>query len=288
MTPLRAQMIRDMQLQRFAPKTQKAYIAAVAGLAKFSGCSPDQLSPDQLRAYLHHVLVERHLAWSPCNQMACGLTFFYVTPLGWDALHLHLPPRTGRRLLSHLMSVAELQRLFTSAANPRNRALLMTTYAAGLRVGEVVRLRRTDIESDRMLIRVNQGKGRKDRYTLLSARRLAELRTYWHLYRPAPWLFTGQDRPQPLSIATAQKLYYRAKRAAGIRHGKGIHTLRHCFATHLLEAGVDLHTIQLLLGHRTIATTTRYLHITRRHLAKVHSPFDLLRVAEELPDVATE
>lgn len=136
MTPLRAQMIRDMQLQRLAPKTQKAYIAAVAGLAKFSGCSPDQLSSDQLRAYLHHVLVERHLTWSSCNQMACGLTFFYVTPLGWDALHLHLPPRTGRRLLPHLMSVAELQRLFTSAANPRNRALLMTTYAAGLRVGK--------------------------------------------------------------------------------------------------------------------------------------------------------
>jgi integrase len=125
------------------------------------------------------------------------------------------------------MSVDELQRLFTSAAHPRNRALLMTTYAAGLRVGEVVRLRLTDIESDRLLIRVNQGKGRKDRYTLLSARLLAELRTYWHLYRPAPWLFTGQDRTQPLSIATAQKIYYHTKRAAGITHGKGIHTLRH-------------------------------------------------------------
>jgi integrase/recombinase XerD len=288
MTPLRAQMTRDMQLQRLAPKTQKAYIAAVAGLAKFYGCAPDQLSPDQIRAYLYHLLVERHLAWSSCNQVACGLKFFYVTTLGWDALHLNLPPRTGRRLLPHLMSVEELQRLFTSAANPRNRALLMTTYAAGLRVGEVVRLRLTDIESDRMLIRVNQGKGRKDRYTLLSARLLTELRTYWHLYRPAPWLFTGQDRTQPLSIATAQKIYYHAKRVAGITHGKGIHTLRHCFATHLLEAGVDLHTIQLLLGHRTIDTTTRYLHITRRHLAKVHSPFDLLGVAEGLPSVATE
>jgi integrase len=129
------------------------------------------------------------------------------------------------------MSVAALQRLFTSAANPRNRALLMTTYAAGLRVGEVVRLRLSDIESDRMLIRVNQGKGRKDRYTLLSARLLTELRTYWHLYRPALWLFTGHDRTQPLSIATAQKVSYRAKRSAGITHGKGIHTLRHCCAT---------------------------------------------------------
>jgi integrase/recombinase XerD len=186
------------------------------------------------------------------------------------------------------MSVEALQRLFTSAANPRNRALLMTTYAAGLRVGEVVRLRLSDIESDRMLIRVNPGKGRKDRYTLLSARLLTELRTSWSLDRPAPWLFTGHARTQPLAIATAQKSYSHAKRVAGITHGKGSHPLRHCFATHLLEAGVELHTIQLLLGHRTIDTTTRYLPITRRHLAKVHSPFALLGVAAGLPSGATE
>jgi integrase/recombinase XerD len=288
MTPLRAKMIRDMQLQRLAPRTQEAYIAAVAGLAKFYGYSPDQLSPDQIRAYLHHLLVERRRAWSSCNQVACGLKFFYVTTLGWDALHLNLPPRTGRPPLPPLMSVAELQRLFTSAPNPRARTLLMTTYAAGLRVGEVVRLRLTDIESDRMLIRVNQGKGRKDRYTLLSARLLAELRAYWKLYRPSQWLFTGKDRTQPMPIATAQKIYYHTKRVAGITHGKGIHTLRHSFATHLLEAGVDLRTIQLLLGHRGIDTTTRYLHITRQHLAKVHSPFDLLGGVEDLPSSATE
>src|SRR5262245_29834285 len=123
MTPLRAQMTQDMQLQRLAPKTQKAYITAVAGLAKFYSCAPDHLNPDQIRAYLHHLLVERHLAWSSCNQIACGLKFFYVTTLGWDALHLHLPPRTGRRLLPHLMRVEALQRLCTSAATPRHRAL---------------------------------------------------------------------------------------------------------------------------------------------------------------------
>src|SRR4029450_3874785 len=138
-------MTRDMQLQRLAPKPQTASIAAVAGLAKFYGGSPDHLRPDQIRSYLHHVLVERRLAWSSCNQVACGRKFFSVTTLGWDVLHLHLPPRTGRRLLPHLMSVEELQRLFTSATNPRHRVLLMTTYAAGLRVGEVVRLQLTDI-----------------------------------------------------------------------------------------------------------------------------------------------
>ena len=134
----------------------------------------------------------------------------------------------------------------------------------------------TDIESDRMLLRVEQGKGRKDRYTLLSTRLLTELRAYWQLYRPAPWLFTGRDPHRPMPIGTAQKISYHAKRTAGITHGQGIHTLRHCFATHLLEAGVDVRTIQMLLGHRSLDTTTRYLRITRQHLATIRSPFDLL------------
>ena len=226
MTPLRAQMIRDMQLQRLAPKTQRAYVAAVAGLAKFYQCSPDRLRPEQIRTYLHHLLVERRLAWSSCNQAAAGLKFFYTQTLSWDVLHLALPPRTERSQLPRVLSIEELQRLFTSAKNPRHRVLLMTTYAAGLRVSEVVRLKLTDIESDRMLIRVEQGKGRKDRYTLLSTRLLTALRAYWQLYRPAPWLFTGRDPHRPLPIGTAQKIYYHAKLRAEITHGQGIHTLR--------------------------------------------------------------
>jgi integrase/recombinase XerD len=226
MTPLRAQMIRDMQLQRLAPQTQKAYVTAVAGLAKFYQCSPDRLRPEQIRTYLHHLLTERRLAWSSCNQAAAGLKFFYTKTLGWDVLHLDLPPRTGRSQLPQVLSIEELQRLFTRTKNPRHRVLLMTTYAAGLRVSEVVRLQLTDIESDRMLIRVEQGKGRKDRYTLLSTRLLTELRAYWQLYRPAPWLFTGLDPHRPMPSGTAQKIYYHAKRTAGITHGHGIHTLR--------------------------------------------------------------
>lgn len=287
MTPLRAQMIRDMQLQRLAPRPQAAYLAAVAGLAKCYGCSPDPLRPDQSRADWHHVLVERHRAWRSCHQAACGRKFFSGTTLGWEALPLHLPPRMGRRLLPQLMRVEARQRLLTSAANPRKRAWRMTTAAAGLRVGEVVRLRLRDIASDRRLLRVKQGKGRQARYTLLAARLLTALRTSWHLYRPARWLFTGHDRPQPRSLATAQKLSYRAKRGAGITHGKGSHTFRPGFATHLLAAGVDLHPSQLLLGHRTIDTPPRSLHSTRRHLATVHSPFDLRGVADGLPRGAT-
>jgi integrase/recombinase XerD len=276
MTPLRAKMIRDMQLQRLAPQTQKAYVTAVTGLAKFYQCSPDRLNPEQIRTYLHHLLVERHLAWSSCNQAAAGLKFFYTKTLGWDVLHLHLPPRTGRSQLPQILSIEELQRLFTHTKNPRHRALLMTTYAAGLRVSEVVRLKLTDIESERMLLRIEQGKGRKDRYTLLSTRLLTELRAYWKLYRPALWLFTGLDPQLPMPSGTAQKIYYHAKQRAGITHGHGIHTLRHCFATHLLEAGVDVRTIQMLLGHRALDTTTRYLRITRQHLTMIRSPFDLL------------
>jgi len=229
-----------------------------------------------MRTYLPDLLVERRLAWSSCNQAAAGLQFFYTKTLGWDVLHLHLPPRTGRSQLPQILSIEELQRLFTQAKNPRHRVLLMTTYAAGLRVSAVVRLRRTDIESGRMLLRIEQGKGRKDRSTLLSSRLLTELRASWQCYRPSPWLLTGRDPQVPMPIDTAQKISYHAKQRAGITHGHGIHTLRHCFATHLLEAGVDVRTIQMLLGHRSLDTTTRYLRITQQYLATLRSPFDLL------------
>lgn len=276
MTPLRAKMIRHMQLERLAPRTQDAYVDAVAGLAKFYGRSPDRLTPEQIRTYLHHLLVERQLAWSSCNQVACGLRFLYIKTLGWDEFHLNMPPRKGRSQLPQILSLEELERLFMSAKNPKHRAVLMTTYAAGLRVSEVTRLKFSDIESDRMLIRVEQGKGRKDRYTLLSPRLLAELRTYWQIDRPRPWLFPGQDLCTPMPIGTAQRIYYHAKKGAHIQHGKGIHTLRHCFATHLLEAGTDIPTIQALLGHRWIGTTMMYVRISRRHLTSVRSPFDLI------------
>jgi integrase/recombinase XerD len=152
----------------------------------------------------------------------------------------------------------------------------MTTYAAGLRVSAGVRLKLTDIESERMLLRIEQGKGRKDRYTLLSTRFLTELRASWQLSRPAPWWLTGRDPQRPMPIGTAQKISSHAKQRAGITHGQGIHTLRHCCATHLLEAGVDVRPIQMLLGHRSLDTTTRDLRITRQHLATLRSPFDLL------------
>jgi integrase/recombinase XerD len=209
MKPLRLKMIRPRHLERLAPRTQEAYVAAVAGLAKCYWCSPEPWSPEHIRASLHHLLVECPLAWSSCHQVAGGLPFFSVTTLGWDPFHLHLPPRTGRSPLPHVLSPEELQRLFLSATTPKHRALVRTTYAAGLRGSEVVHLQRTDMESDRGLMRVNQGKGRKDRSTLLSTRLLAALRAYWKRARPEPWLFPGQDRANPMPILSAQRISYR-------------------------------------------------------------------------------
>ncbi len=229
-----------------------------------------------MRTSLHHLLVERRLAWSACHQAAAGLKFFSPTTLGWDVLHRHLPPRTGRSQLPHILSIEALQRLFMPARNPRHRVLLMTTYAAGLRVSAVVRLRLTDSASDRRLLRVEQGKGRKDRSPLLSTRLLTALRASWKCDRPTPWLCTGRDPHTPMPIGTAQKISSHAKQRAGMTHGHGIHTLRHCVATHVLEAGTDIRTIQMLLGHQSLETTTQSLRITRQPLATIRSPFDLL------------
>lgn len=257
MTPLRAQMIRAMPLQRLAPKTPKASVTAVASLAKCSQCSPDRLRPEQMRTSLHHLLAERRLAWSACPQAAAGLKFFSTKTLGWDVLHLDRPPRTGRWHLPPVLRIEELQRLFTSTKNPRHRVLLMTPYAAGRRGSEVVRLQRTDIDRDRMRLRVEQGKGRKDRSTLLSTRLLTALRASWHLYRPAPWFLTGLDPHRPRPIGTAQTISYHATRTARITHGHGLHTLRHGCATHRLDAGVDVRTIQILRGQQALDTPTR-------------------------------
>jgi integrase len=184
-------MIADMQLHRLAPGTQALYLQAITELATYYGRSPEHLTSDEIRAYLHHLLVERQLAWSTCNVVAAAIRFCYVETLGWPLGQLHLPPRIERKRLPRVLSVEELQRLFAATRHPKHRALLMTTYAAGLRVSEVVQLQVTDIESDRMLIRVTQAKGHKDRYTLLSTRLLTELRAYWKLLRPPRWLFPG-------------------------------------------------------------------------------------------------
>ena len=206
-----------------------------------------------------------------------GINFLYRHVLGREGFQLRIPSKRSGKLPEPL-SRNEISQLLAVARNLKHRALLMTTYGGGLRVGELVHLKPADIHSQRMLIRVNQGKGQKDRYTLLSARLLDELRSYWAAYRPTTWLFTNQHDDGPLPESTAQQMFYDLKRRAGIMHGLGIHSLRHSFATHLMEAGVPLPTIQRLMGHASLTTTAKYLHVTRRHVEGIRSPLELLRL----------
>ena len=278
-TPLRKKMIRELELHRKAPGTIKQYVAAVAELAGHYNRSPDLIAIEEVRDFIHHLITERKIAFSTCNTRLAGIRFFYQQVLRQDDFPLRVPAKRSGRLPEPL-SRDEIGRLLDATTNTKHRVLLMTTYGGGLRVAELVHLRPQDIHSERMLMRVNQGKGHKDRYTLLSPRLLEELRAYWREYRPKEWLFPNRNGSGPMPEGTAQKLFYQAKKRARIRHGHGIHSLRHSFATHLMEAGVDLPTIQRLMGHNRLSTTAQYLHVTSKHLGSIGSPLELLRLPE--------
>jgi site-specific recombinase XerD len=269
-------MHHDMVVRGLAKRTHESYLAAVTGLTRFYDRSPDRLTQREIEAYLVHLAEERKLAWNTRSLVINGLRFFYHTTLGRKQMAFAIPrPKTPARL-PEILSREEVARILSRPTNSKHRVLLMTAYAAGLRVSELVRLRVNDLDSDRMTIRVEQGKGGQDRYTLLSPRLLEELRRYWRSTRPQPWLFPSQRGQRPVSISCAQRVWGRAKREARVTKRGGIHALRHAFATHLLEAGTDLHTIQRLLGHRHISTTMVYFHLARKTLAEQPSPLDLL------------
>ena len=275
MSPLRQKMLREAQLRQFSPRTIDAYVSAVKHLAAYYGRSPDRITCEEARSYLHYLLTKRKLSSSTCNQRAAGITFFYHDVLGRKGIDLKIRRRRPGRL-PEVLSCQEVKRLINATPNPRDRAVLMTAYGAGVRVSELVKLKISDIHADRMVIRVEQGKGRKDRYTLLTPNLLGELRSYWRLYRPQEWLFCAHGYIRPLSACTAQRAYYKAKKIAKLQRGGGIHTLRHCFATHLLEAGVDVQTIQAFLGHKSLQTTMRYLRVARNNPGQPDGRFDLV------------
>jgi site-specific recombinase XerD len=258
-------------------------ISGRGGGARYYARRPDRISEQEVQKYLLHLIEQRKLAWSSCNIAAQGLKFFYRVTLKRTEAQFGIPTARQPQKLPQILAREEVARLIERTTHPRHRAILMTTYGAGLRLNEVCHLKLTDIDSARMTIRVEQGKGAKDRYTLLSARLLAELRRYWAWYRPKIWLFTSKDGAHPISDATVQKIFYAAKKRAAIVKECGIHGLRHAFATHLLEAGVDVHTIQRLMGHGHISSTLRYFHLARKHLAKTPSPLDLLERAPTPP-----
>ena len=278
MSALRKQMLADMVLRGMALRTQQSYIESVVKFAKFYGRSPEQITKEEVQRYLLHLLQERKLAHSSCNIVCSALQFLYGVTLKRREAEFDLPrPKVAQRL-PQILAREEVASIFEHAANLKHRAFLMTTYSAGLRLSEACHLKIGDLDSSRMTIRVQQGKGAKDRYTLLSPELIKELRRYWIAHRPQLWLFPSPRNPQlPMLPKSADRIYRRAKAHAGITKLGGIHALRHAFATHLLEAGADVHTIQRLLGHGDLSTTQRYFHLAQKHLSGANAPLDLLQ-----------
>lgn len=284
MTALRRRMDQDMVLRGMSERTREAYLAAVRGLARYYWRSPDQITAEEVQAYLLELLQVRKRAWSTVNIAVHGLRFLYHVTLQRDRMAFSIPSGHAPAKLPHILSTDDVRRILAAATpNVRHHAMLATTYAAGLRVNELVHLRVTDIDSARMTIRVEQGKGRKDRYTLLSTRLLEELRIYWRQTHARTWLFAVAGTDVPPDPSGIQRAYRAAKRRAGVTKPGGIHGLRHAFATHLLEAGVDVPTIQRLLGHRALSTTSRYFHLTQPAILAHRSPLDLLEGCASTP-----
>lgn len=287
MTPLRQRFQHDLQLRNYRSRTIQTYTEAVARFARHCGRSPEHLGPDDIRAYLLYLLHERRASWSTCNQAVSALRFLYRVTLPRPWAIEQIPYGKRPRSLPAVLSREEVVQLFAAVPLPLYRMLLQTAYAAGLRVSEVVRLRVTDIDSSRMLVWVRQGKGGKDRCVPLSPRLLALVRDYWQHCRPTTWLFPGGTPAGHLSIGAVQRACREAVQRAGFTKQVSMHTLRHTYATHLLEAGTDLRTLQRLLGHSDLDTTARYTHLTQPLLAGTPSPLDLLPEAARVsPEAA--
>jgi site-specific recombinase XerD len=275
MTPLRQRLIDDLRLRNYSPRTVQAYVAGVAKFAGHFGRSPDQLGPEQLRQFQLDLLARR-TSWSQFNQIVSALRFFYAVTLGRAEAVPFIPYGKKPRTIPAVLSPEEVASFLDAARPGRDRVLFQTAYACGLRVSELTHLRIRDIDSARMVVLVCQGKGRKDRLVPLSVRLLGELRRYWFGCRPSHWLFPGAKPGRPVHSGNIQRLFRRVRRRAGITKRVTPHTLRHSFATHLLEAGVDVLTVQKLLGHTSLSTTARYLHVSGRHLQQTPSLLDLI------------
>ena len=274
-TPLRERTINTLRLGHYSERTIHTYIGWLIRLADHYHRSPAELDSEQVQAFLLHLSEAEQLAWSTVNQALAACRFFYEKVLYRPHLELHIPTRRKSTHRAFAYSKEQTAAILAAARNPKHRALLMCVYGAGLRVGEVVVLRPEHIESQRGLIRVEQGKGRKDRYTVLPDRLLDELRNYYRCFHPDEWLFFGRDKTRAMPVGSAQKIFYLARNRAKIGRG-GIHTLRHSFATHLLEAGADIHELKRMMGHSAIKTTSGYIHISKEHLLSIRSPLDTL------------
>jgi integrase len=265
MTPLRAKMIAAMQMHGFSPRTHESYLAAVQGLAKHTRRSPDTLSPQELQAYFLSLVIERRLAPASVRLAYNGLRFLYLQVLDWPALDLEVTLPKKPQKIPPLLTRQEVARILDACTEARYRTMLTLCYGCGLRLSELLAVRVSDIDGERALLRVEQGKGAKDRLVPISPTLLEHLRRYWRLFRPAGWLFPGQTRGQSVSATAVQKTFKQAKAAAGVTKDGGIHGLRHAFATHQLEAGLPVHRLQRLMGHGHLHSTLRYIHWVPRY-----------------------
>lgn len=280
MTALRQRMIDDLRVRNYAPGTIDLYIGSVARFAQHFGKSPDQLGPEHIREYQTFLVNTKKASWPVFNQAVCALRFFYKFTLGKPWMIEHIPFPKQEKKLPVVLSPGEVAKFLQAVPNLKHRTVLMTMYGSGVRIAEALGLRIDDVDSHRMLIRVEQGKGRRDRYTILPPTLLASLRGYWKSSRTRPWLFPGQTSQQPLTQNAMHRVVRRVRKKAGLAKPVTTHTMRHCFATHLLEAGVDLRTIQVLLGHRSLNTSAMYLHVAAGALRSDGKPIDLLAQAK--------
>jgi site-specific recombinase XerD len=275
MTPLRQRFIDDLRVRNYARRTIDTYVSRVACFARHFGRSPELLGPNEVRDFQLHLLRQR-VSWSGFNQAVCALRFLYGTTLGRPEQLPLIPFGKRPKTLPSVLSPAEVLRLLEAAEPGRDRVLFQVTYGCGLRLSELIHLKVPDIDSARMVIHVRQGKGAKDRLVPLSLRLLQALRDYWQGYRPRTWLFPGQKPERSITPSNVQRRFGRVVRQVGLSKHCSMHTLRHSYATHLLEAGVDLLTLKALLGHTSLATTARYLHVSTHRLVQTPSLLDLL------------
>ncbi len=275
-SPLRQRMIDDMIVRNFAPNTMNLYLKQVSYFAQYFGRSPQQLGAEEIRNYQIYLAKERKLSNSSRTVAASALRFLYIVTLKQDRAIEMIPTPKAENRLPVILSPEEVLRLLEAAPSFTHRVIFSTMYGTGVRVNEALHLRASHIDSQRLMIRIEQGKGHKGRYVQLSPRLLELLRTYWRKVRPREWLFPGQDPHQPLSREAVGRAITRASQRAGLTKETSPHSLRHAYAVHLLEAGTDLRRIQLLLGHSSLSTTARYLCLASNTVCATTSPLDLL------------
>jgi site-specific recombinase XerD len=274
MTELREKMIRALELRNLSKQSKKSYLSAVSGISRYYNQSPDQLTKEMIEDYLLYLKKEKKCALTTVGTIITGLRFFYINVVGNEQLAPSCNFAKTPRSLPTVLSQKEIFRIIDATDNLKHRVMLKATYSAGLRASETLGLKPEHIDSERMLIKV-YGKGGKQRYTLLSKKLLPELRDYYKQYRPKVYLFPSPKKTTPLGYEAIRAVYEKARKKAGIKKGAGIHTMRHSFATHLLEAGYDIRKIQILMGHSRLSTTIIYLHVSRQTLSAIPSPLDL-------------